>query len=127
MTTTITVRDLAEAWPSLEYIAEQKLKINPSFWLAHQMRKLATSHEIFVAHRLEVFKKYGVEPVPGSDTWTIKPENVAAANAELKALMDETLEVDVEPRPASYLGIDVEPVHLVRLHFLFTAPEEPKS
>jgi hypothetical protein len=133
----ITVQDLAEAWPVLEGLSGplpdgQKIKISPSFWLAHQRNKLRTPYEIYVAHRLEIFKKFGHEinqetqqPEPGSDEWKVKPENIGAANAEIKALLEGQLTVEVEPRPATYLGLELLPAQLSALHFLLTEPAEP--
>lgn len=117
----ITVRELVEAYDALGELAQRKVKINPSFWLARQHKRLAGDYQAFIDKRTELIKQFGAEMPAGSGTFTVKPEHLAEFSAVLNELLKGSLEVGVEQRAVAFLAMeDIEPRLLGALHFLFS-------
>lgn len=120
MSTTITVRDLVEGYEAMQELAQRKLKINPSFWLARQMRKLAPDYVSFTEKRAELIKQYGAEFPTGSGTFTVRPENTGAFGEAIGELLKGDVSVDIEQRKTAFLALDeLEPRLLGAMWFLW--------
>lgn len=117
----LKLSDIVNAWPAAQSMATKKLKINPSFWVARQLRKIKSEMELYEDQRVELVRQHGekkpdgnMHVPPGSEKWE-------AFQAEHRALLEEMVEVAIEQRPATYLGdIEIEPGDLAALWFLFT-------
>lgn len=120
----LTVRDVVNAWASAKIIANRKLKIQPSFWLARQLKKLQVTYETYDEQNGDLVRKYG-DVTPDGKEWKVKPEHDAEYIAEHKALLDAKVQEAIEQKPVSFLGQDdIEAALLLNLWFLFT-DEEP--
>lgn len=122
----LTVRDIANAWQSAQVLLNRKLKTLPSFWLSRQIRKIQMTYISYEESRADMVRQYGAID-PNGNEWRVKPENEARFAAEHKALLDETVDEDIEPKPVDYLRQDdIEGSLLLNLWFLFTDEDPPE-
>lgn len=122
---TITVRELVEGYEAMQELAQRKLKINPSFWLARQLRRLAPDYVSFTEKRAELIRQYGAEAPADSGSYTVKPENTRVFSEAIGELLTGSMSADIEPRTMAFLALDeVEPRLLGAMWFLW-ADETP--
>lgn len=122
----LTVRDIVTAWPSLQRLAGRALKMQPSFWLGRQIRKLQIAFASYDESRTDLVHKYG-ELGKDKQTWNVTAENDHKFRAEHKELLDAKFDESIEPRPVSFLKLEeIEPAILTDTWFLWTdeAPAE---
>lgn len=127
--------ELYSSIPALMQLCQTKMKLNPSFWLARQRKKVGAELFEYQEAQLALQAEY-------ADLQTPLPEDaseadIAARNArqteyaeKSNGLAAEELEVAIEQRKAEFLGdVDVSADLLSALHYLFEDFEsvEPKD
>jgi hypothetical protein len=90
----VQIKDLLSANESLRLIAKKELPVKCSYRLMRLANKISSELKVFNTNRLELLKKYG-EKVKGG--FKIKPENSENFEKDIETLLDEKLNLDVEP------------------------------
>lgn len=124
----LELSEIVNSRQQIDQLLATKMKINPSFWLARQARKLREVLATFDQHNNDLIRELGREVRPG--VFQIGPgdDSWAEYQRRLNELGDEAIEIGLEPRPVAFLGdIEVAPEVLVRLHFLFTEGGEAEA
>lgn len=129
MSVVITNRQLVEAMENAVPLLEmRKLKLNPGFWFARQVRKMRVEYLALSQARLDLIKFHGDETPKGSDFYQVRRENTAAYNGQVKELMDAQIELPLEPRTVDFLAVDdLEPTVIEFLWFLFITDDKPEE
>lgn len=121
----LKVKDVVDAWESLRALAGRKLKIQPSFWLGRQIKRLKATYESYEDSHGDLVKELGAQGENGKE-WRVKKENEKEFAAKIKDLLDADVTETIEPRPVAFLALEeIEPAILFNLWFLFTDEEPP--
>ncbi len=121
---TIKVGELLDGYVCLQEIEKMPLKVGPAFWLARQLRHLALDFSLAADKRNEYVAEYGVEDPEAPGRFQVLPNRMKEYREATKPLMETVVEVEVDQRPAEYLGeIEVPPMWLRMAYFVFTEPE----
>lgn len=118
----VKLSDVVAAGESIQRFMGLKLPFKLAYRVQKIARKVLAEIEDFDNTRIEVVKKYineGESFVP--------PEKQEEFRKELNEVLEEEIDLNIELIPFSLvenLDVDVEPVDLMRLAFLF---EEPTS
>jgi hypothetical protein len=116
---------LIDARGAMQALGSEKLPVKLAYRIQRNMRKMETILHGFDEARLELIKKYGTKGDAG--VYTVKDENVDAFTADIKLLRDEEEEVDIHTIDVKDFPIDVAPLVLMALDFMFVGEEEGTS
>lgn len=124
----LKVRDIIRAKSSMERLAETKepkLKIQPSFWLARQYRKVRDELEIYDLARDALVRELGAPRHEGSNEFEVLPINEDKFFYQILELQRAEVDINIEPRPVAYINQpEYSAVELANMWFLWT-DEEP--
>lgn len=96
----VKLAEIVDAMPAMAVFARKELPAKAAYRVAKLVRKMTDEHRDFQAARTEAFKKYGEKTMlkdergQEQEGYKLKPENMEACDQELRALLDE--EVDLE-------------------------------
>jgi len=120
------LRQLVSARESLQQFGGEKLPVKLAYRIQRNLRKINNELQDFEEARLELVRKYGKQNEKGF--MEVVPENMEAFNADLKTLLDEEVDVDIQSIPIQDLA-DVQtkeglpnavaPLLLMNLDFMF--------
>ena len=99
MKTKLTVQQIVDANQAIRDILQEKVPVMLSFRLALINKALEPTMTSYGNSRDELLNQYGT-PVEGAyGQFKIDPENTAAFNDSLQALLASEIEVDINPIP----------------------------
>lgn len=96
----VRLETIVDAMPALAVFAQKELPAKAAYRVAKLVRKMTAESSDYQKARLEAFKQYGEKTMlkdergQEQEGYRVKPENQAACDAQLRALLDE--EVDLE-------------------------------
>lgn len=109
----IKVSKLANAIPSLKFMMSQNIQAKISLKIAKFINCISDEMDIVEETRKAIFLKY-------SDGTKLLTENIEKYDKELKCLLEEEVEISLEPIPITDLGAIPIPVnHMMALDFMF--------
>lgn len=130
----VKLRTLVDSMESINTIARLNWSIKPSFRLSRVKRKMAPLVEDFFEARNKLITSHGekvTDEKTGEETYRIKDEEVVKkVGKEVDELLDEEVEIDVDPVPISLLendDVSIAPDHLMMLDWLLTEKEPEES
>jgi len=93
---------LVDAKNAFALLGNEKLPYKLSWMIQRAIRKVTSELQEYEKINLELCIKYGVEQEPkGSGIWRLLPENNIVYQNEIKPILDEEVEIDINPIPLS--------------------------
>jgi len=127
---------IIDAQPAISVFAQRELPAKAAYRISKLVKKLSSEYREFEGARNKAILKYGVKmmkKLPGQEVerevTEVTPENVAAFNAEIQALLDSEVELEGCARIAfsDIEHLALSPAVLSDLDFIIEAPVEDKK
>jgi hypothetical protein len=122
----IKVERLIAARQALADLMQQKLRVGVSFWLSRQALAITPVIQGFEKGQLALIQQYG-RPAAQPETWTIDPAMPGwdLFRVGLREMLDQEIELLLEPKPLSFLGevVILSAMDLLALDFLLLVDE----
>lgn len=106
----LKVKQIVQSQNAIQVLNGEKLPLKLAWRFQRNIRKITTELEDFNKVNFELVKKYGKENEPnGSGTWELLKENVTAYDEEIRPILDDEVEIDVQPIPLSLFDFAPDP------------------
>jgi hypothetical protein len=113
---------LIDARGALRAIGAERLPVKLAYRIQRNMRKIDIELREVDEANLKLIRELGEKQPDGN--WHVKPENLDAFRDAMKALRDEDIEIDIRAVSIDELPVDVAPLTLMDLDFMFEAGKE---
>ena len=98
----VSVAAVLQAVKVIEDLLNVPLPPKAAYRLARLAEALSREAVVIEQRRVEIIKKYGVEAEGG---WSVPAEQMPSFVDDWKPILDEVIDVAVEPLPLSVLGV----------------------
>ena len=112
----VKISKLTVAIPSLKFLSEQTTQAKTAYKLAKFLNAISAELDIAETTRKNLIKTYNLENLTGDQN----PENLETFKQEMTKLMDEEVEIGMEPLSINELGgLPISVSHMMSLDFMF--------
>lgn len=113
----IKISKLTVAIPSLKFLSEQTTQAKTAYRLAKFLNSVSLELDIAETTRKNLIKTYNLD---NKEIAEQNSENLENFRQEMTKLMDEEVEIDIEPLSISELsGLPISVSHMMNLDFMF--------
>jgi hypothetical protein len=127
----VKLQTIIDAQPAVSQFAQKDNSARAAYWAARWVKKLQSEARHVQEARTKMIEKYGAKvkrKVNGTEQefTEVKPENIEAYTVEMKALLDEEVELE-GLHPIKFKDIEklnISPAILADLDFMIEAPVE---
>jgi hypothetical protein len=111
----VKISRLTVAIPSLKFLAEQTTQAKTAYKLAKWLNAVSQELDIAETTRKNLIKTYNLDNGTEQNT-----DNLENFRQEMTKLMDEEIEIDMEPLSINELGgMPISVSHMMNLDFMF--------
>lgn len=125
----VKLLDIVNAAEAVGRIGQAKLPAKAAWRISRLISKMLAEHRDYMKVRTEHFKRHGTTTDNGN-TYSVAPEKMVELDAELDAVLSETVKLDYDPIPLSLFGnVELAPADMAAAEkFLVDdTPEQPKE
>ena len=113
----VKISKLTIAIPSLKFLSEQTTQAKTAYKLAKFLNAVSAELDIAETTRKNLIKTYNLENKEGSEQ---NSENLENFKQEMTKLMDEEVEINMQPLSINELGgLPISVSHMMNLDFMF--------
>lgn len=122
----LKLSDIVKGTAALGRLGSEKLPVHLAYQIERNIRKINPELESYEKLRVDLVKKYGREDEQDGSYEVIEPKQLIEFNKENEALLAVEIEVDIQTIGMQQLRIDISPLDLLALEWMFVEDFQPQ-